>query len=218
MTETNAIGTQIAAPDYLEVPTSSGRCSVLMDMRIVDPGSGVDVASGQVGEVWVRGTPVIREYWNNPEATERAFEAGWFRTGDLARMDRREFVHFVDRIKDIVIRGGENVSCLKVEDALHRCSGVAEAVVFGLPHERLGEEVAAVIVPQAGRRLTPERVREEMGGWAGRFEVPSRIVIERGPLPRVGSGKFDKRRIRQAVLAVSSCDEVSQDAGAERLS
>ena len=215
MTETNAIGTQIVAEDYLEVPTSSGRCSVLMDLKIVDPGSGVEVEPGQVGEVWVRGTPVIREYWNNPEATRRAFEAGWFRTGDLARRDRREFVHFVDRIKDIVIRGGENISCLRVEDALHRCSGVAEAVAFGLPHERLGEELAAVIVPRPGSRLTPERVREEMGAWAGRFEVPSRIVIEREPLPRVDSGKFDKRGIRRAVLANSSCDDVPPVAGAE---
>lgn len=215
MTETNAIGTQIIGEEYLEAPTSSGRRSVLMDLKIVDPGSGVEVEPGQVGEVWVRGTPVIREYWNNPEATRRAFEAGWFRTGDLARRDRREFVHFVDRIKDIVIRGGENISCLRVEDALHRCSGVAEAVAFGLPHERLGEELAAVIVPRPGSRLTPERVREEMGGWAGRFEVPSRIVIEREPLPRVGSGKFDKRRIRRAVLANSSCGDVPPVAGAE---
>lgn len=201
MTETNAIGTQIAAPDYLEKPTSSGRCSVLMDMRIVDPDDGTDLPPGEVGEVWVRGTPVIREYWNKPEATARAFRDGWFRTGDLAYADDREFVHFVDRIKDIVIRGGENISCLKVEDALYCCDGVAEAVAFGLPHERLGEELAAVIVPRDGYRLTAEGVRDAMQCQVGRFEVPTRIVIRDEPLPRIATGKFAKRLIREQILA-----------------
>ena len=201
MTETNAIGTQIGALDYLNVPTSSGRCSILMDMKIVDPENGADLPRGKVGELWVRGTPVVREYWNKPEATAQAFQGGWFRTGDLAYVDEHEFIHFVDRIKDIVIRGGENISCLKVEDALYHCDGVDEAVAFGVPHERLGEELAAVVVPRAGSRLTAEGIRDAMAEHVGRFEVPTRIVIRREPLPRIATGKFAKRRVRQSVLS-----------------
>lgn len=200
MTETNAIGTQISAPDYLRVPTSSGRCSALMDMRIVDPELGRDVPAGEVGEVWVRGTPVVREYWNRPDATASAFEDGWFKTGDLAYIDGDEFVYFVDRIKDIVIRGGENISCLRVEDALYQCAGVAEAVVFGVPDERLGEELAAVVVPGAGPCPTEDSVRDSMAGHVARFEVPARIFFRSEPLPRIATGKFAKRRIRQSVL------------------
>ena len=201
MTETNAIGTQIGSPDYLNVPTSSGRRSVLMDMKIVDTKSGSELPRGEVGELWVRGTPVVRGYWNKPEATARAFHDGWFRTGDLAYLDDQEFVYFVDRIKDIVIRGGENISCLRVEDALYHCDGVAEAVAFGMPDERLGEELTAVVVPRNGSRLTAEGIRNSMEEHVGRFEVPTRIVIRKEPLPRIATGKFAKRSIRRTLLA-----------------
>ena len=201
MTETNAIGTQIAAPDYLRVPTSSGRCSVLLDMKIVDPESGAEVPRGETGELWVRGTTVVRAYWNKPEANARAFEDGWFKTGDLAYVDDEDFIYFVDRVKDIVIRGGENISCLRVEDALYRCEGVEEAVAFGIPDDRLGEELAAVVVPCNGALLTEERVRDLMEEHVGRFEVPTRIVFRTDPLPRIATGKFAKRQIREAVLA-----------------
>ena len=204
MTETNAIGTQISGQDYLRVPTSSGRCSVLMDMMIVDPDTGCQLAPGKTGELWVRGTPVVRGYWNNPEATAEAFQDGWFRTGDLAYVDEEEFVHFVDRLKDIVIRGGENISCLMVEDALYQCNGVEEAVVFGIPHDRLGEELAAVVVPRSGVRLDADDLRGAMERHVGAFEVPSRIVFQDSPLPRIATGKFAKRRIRAAMLAALS--------------
>lgn len=200
MTETNAIGTQISALDYLNAPTSSGRRSVLMDMKIVDPESGEELPRGETGELWVRGTPVVRAYWNKPDANAEAFRDGWFRTGDLAYVNEQEFIHFVDRIKEIVIRGGENISCLSVEDALYRCEGVAEAVVFGVPDERLGEELAAVIVPRNGVELTAEGVRRSMEEHLGRFEVPTRILFRSDPLPRIATGKFAKRRIRQDVL------------------
>ncbi len=201
MTETNAIGTQITAPDYMLHPTSSGRCSVLMDMKIVDPDSGDELPPGETGEVLVRGTPVVRGYWNKPVETAQAFSDGWFRTGDLAYIDEDEFVHFVDRIKEIVIRGGENISCGKVEDALYECDGVEEAVVFGVPNERLGEELTAVVVPREGCRLTEDGVRSSMRERLARFEVPERIVLSDSPLPRIATGKFAKRRIRAKVVA-----------------
>ncbi len=200
MTETNAIGTQIGSPDYLNVPASSGRCSVLMDIKIVDPASGSELRRGEVGELWVKGTPVVREYWNKPAATAQAFKDGWFRTGDLAYVDDQEFFYFVDRVKDIVIRGGENISCLQVEDALYRCDGVAEAVAFGMPDERLGEKLTAVVVPRSGSCLTVEGIRNSMEEHLGRFQVPEQIVIREKPLPRIATGKFAKRSIRQALV------------------
>lgn len=210
MTETNAIGTQIAAQDYLRLPTSSGRCSVLMDIKIVDPESEEDLPAGETGELLIRGTPVVRGYWNKPEATASAFRDGWFKTGDLAYIDREEFVHFVDRIKDIVIRGGENISCLKVEDALHDCAGVSEAIAFGIPDERMGEELAAVVVPQDGARLDSESIKRELEQHVGHFEVPTRIVVRESPLPRIATGKFAKRKVRDALIA-----ELSDDPAAE---
>ncbi len=201
MTETNAIGTQIGPPDYVRVPTSSGRPSILMDMKIVDPEDGREVEPGDTGELWVRGSPVVRGYWNKPDATARAFQDGWFRTGDLAYFDDEEFIYVVDRIKDIVIRGGENISCLKVEDALYQCEGVAEAVAFGIPDERLGEELAAVVVPRKGAKVSADRLRAEMERHLGSFEVPANIVFRDTPLPRMATGKFAKRHIREAVLA-----------------
>ena len=138
--------------------------------------------------------------WNKPEATARAFEDGWFKTGDLAYVDDEDFIYFVDRIKDIVIRGGENISCHRVEDALYRCEGVEEAVAFGIPDERLGEELTAVVVPRNGIPLTEQRIRDSMEEHVGRFEVPTRIVFRSDPLPRIATGKFAKRRIRKAVL------------------
>ena len=210
MTETNAIGTQIAAQDYLRMPTSSGRCSVLMDVKIVDPETEAELPVGETGELLIRGTPVVRGYWNKPDATASAFRDGWFKTGDLAYIDREEFVHFVDRIKDIVIRGGENISCLKVEDALHHCAGVSEAIAFGIPDERMGEELVAVVVPQHGATLTSASIRRELERHVGHFEVPARIVLRDYPLPRIATGKFAKRKVRDALIA-----ELSDDAATE---
>ena len=195
MTETNAIGTLIRNQNYLRHPNSSGRCSAVLDMRFVGT-DGNDVPRGEPGEVWIRGTSVIRGYWNKPEATAKAFENGWLKTGDIAYIDEDDFVFFVDRIKDIVIRGGENISCGAVEDALYKCAGVAEAVAVGIPDERLGEDLAAVVVPEPGVELSAAELQEELRKHLAGFEVPSRIYFREEPLPRIASGKFAKRKIR----------------------
>lgn len=192
MTETNAIGTTIRAQNYLDRPNSSGRCSALLDMRFVGP-DGNDVAKGQPGELWIRGTSVIRGYWNKPESTVKAFVDGWLRTGDVAYVDEDDFVYFVDRIKDIVIRGGENISCGGVEDALYKHEGVAEAVALGVPDERLGEDLVAVVVPKNGAHLSETALRNYLEKHLGRFEIPTRIYVRNEPLPRIASGKFAKR-------------------------
>lgn len=202
MTETNAIGTLIRNQNYLQRPNSSGRCSAVLDMRFVGP-DGKDVPRGEPGEVWIRGASVIRGYWNKPEATARAFENGWLKTGDIAYIDEEDFVFFVDRIKDIVIRGGENISCGSVEDALYKCAGVAEAAAVGLPDERLGEDLAAVVVPEPDARLCAAELQEELKKHLAGFEVPSRIYFRKEPLPRIASGKFAKRQIRDEIAAAA---------------
>ncbi|MDH3686936.1 MAG: acyl--CoA ligase, partial [Myxococcales bacterium] len=144
MTETNAIGTGIAGQDYLDHPESSGRRSAVLDLRIVDE-AGNELAAGERGELQVRGTSVIRGYWNRPDANAETFVDGWLRTGDVAYLDDEGFLYIVDRIKDLVIRGGENIGCGSVEAALLEHPAVTEASVYGVPDERLGEEVGATV-------------------------------------------------------------------------
>lgn len=199
MTETNAIGTGIGGPDYLTRPLSSGQCSAVFDMRILND-DDEDMPTGEPGHLIIRGTGMFREYWNRPDANAEAFIDGWFRTGDIARIDDEGFLFIVDRAKDIVIRGGENIGCGEVEDAIYTHPDVSEVVVFGLPEERLGEEVATLIVPKAGKDIYEEDLRSHLRDHLAGFQIPSRIFMQRDPLPRIASGKFDKRGIRLKAL------------------
>ena len=199
MTETNAIGASIAGADYLQRPLSSGQCSAVFDMRILDD-NDQELPGGESGHLVIRGTAMFREYWNRPDANEQAFVDGWFRTGDIARIDEEGFLYIVDRAKDIVIRGGENVGCGEVEDAIHSHPDVVEVVVFGLPHERLGEEVAAMIFPRPGLELDAESIRDHLLGHLAEFQVPSKLFFSEQSLPRIASGKFDKRSVRLGVM------------------
>lgn len=198
MTETNAIGSGVGGDGYLQRPDGVGWPSAVLDLRVVDP-EGRALPAGEVGELQVRGTAMFRGYWRRPEETAAAFQDGWFRTGDLARFDEDGFVHILDRLKDIVIRGGENISCPRVEAALYDHPQVLEAAVFGVPDARLGEELAATVV--AGSQAVSET---ELRSWLeerlARFQVPRRIEIRREPLPRTASGKLAKRLIREQWL------------------
>src|SRR5690606_8970467 len=153
MTETNAYGPQNGGADYLTHPTSAGRTTPIMAVEIRDP-NGVPVPVGEVGEIWFNGPNLIRGYWNRPDATAEVLVDGWLRSGDVGRLDAEGFVYVEDRIKDMVLRGGENVYCAEVEAAIHEHPAVHEVAVFGVPHDRLGEEVAAVVVPRAGSSVT----------------------------------------------------------------
>ena len=144
MTETNAIGTSIAGEDYLDHPASSGRTAPVLNIRIVDE-QGAEQPAGKNGEVQVRGTSMFRCYWNNPKATADSHDNGWFKTGDVCYLDDEGFLFIVDRIKDMVIRGGENIGCGEVEAALLEHPLVREAAVYSVPDERLGEEVGATL-------------------------------------------------------------------------
>ena len=198
MTETNAIGTGIGGPAYLERPTSSGRCSAVLDLRIIDE-AGRELPAGQRGELLVRGASVFGGYWNRPEVNAEVFTGDWFHTGDVAYLDDEGFLFIVDRIKDLIIRGGENIGCGQVEAALVLHPQVHEAAVYGVPDERLGEEVGATLYADAGLDLG--ELRHFLADRLARFEVPRFVRVSAEPLPRTASGKILKRELREVAVA-----------------
>ncbi len=197
MTETNAYGPQNGGEDYLTHPTSTGRATPILQVEVRDEG-GVAVPIGERGEIWFKGPNLIRGYWNRPEATAETIVDGWLRTGDIGRLDDEGFVYVEDRAKDMVLRGGENVYCAEVESAIYEHPAVHEAAVFGVPHERLGEEVAAVVVPRAGATITAADLQAHVKERLAPFKVPSRVAVWADPLPRNPAGKVLKRDLRDA--------------------
>jgi long-chain acyl-CoA synthetase len=198
MTETNAYGPGNSGRDYLSHPTSTGRPGPILQLSIRDP-AGVEVPTGASGEIWLKGPNLIRGYWNRPEETAATIVLGWLRSGDAGRVDADGFLYVEDRIKDMILRGGENVYCSEVEAAVYEHPAVREAAVFGVPDERLGEEVAAVVVPKPGRELTAAGLREFLAARLAGFKVPSRVVVSAEPLPRNAAGKVVKRALRSTV-------------------
>jgi long-chain acyl-CoA synthetase len=208
MTETNAIGAGIAGRDYLDHPESSGRCSAVLDLRIVDE-SGSELPALERGELQVRGTSVIRGYWNRPDANAETFVDGWLRTGDVAYLDEEGFLYIVDRIKDLVIRGGENIGCGLVEAAMLEHPEVLEASVYGVPDERLGEELGATVYAQGS--LDGDALRAFLEPRLARFEIPRYLRFTDSPLPRIASGKILKRQLRdEAVRELAGGSEPSR--------
>ncbi|HEY8572655.1 class I adenylate-forming enzyme family protein [Phenylobacterium sp.] len=199
MTETNAIGTGHSGAAYQAHPTSSGLPSAILDFRVVTE-LGVELPEGEAGELQVRGATVIRRYWRKPAETAASFHDGWFRTGDLARLEGGR-LYILDRLKDMVLRGGENISCPQVEAELAEHPCVAEAAVFGVPHERLGEQLAAVVTTRPGARGTEMELRHFLGQRLAAFQVPHAIKLVTEPLPRTASGKIAKRLLRDAWVA-----------------
>ncbi|MDJ0866384.1 MAG: AMP-binding protein [Myxococcota bacterium] len=200
MTETNAYGPQNSGDDYLRKPTSAGRVVPVVELRV----TGQDdrpLPVGEVGEIWFRGPNLIRGYWNKPEATAETIVDGWLRSGDIGRLDEEGFVYVEDRAKDMVLRAGENVYCAEVEAAIYEHPAVYEAAVFGLPHERLGEEVAAAVYCRPGERLDADDLRRHVGERIAGFKVPTYVEIAEAPLPRNASGKILKRSIRDEIVS-----------------
>jgi len=196
LTETTAGCIGIAGPAYLARPESSGLPVVGTDVIIADD-DGNELPRGQVGEVWISGPNNVRGYWNKPEATAKAFVGKWFRSGDAGYMDDEGYIYVVDRIKDMVLRGGENVYCVEVESALFEHDAVKDCAVIGLPHEKLGEEVAAVIVPADGHGAhSEEDVLAHLKSRLAGFKVPSRVFWQTAELPRNATGKVLKKDLR----------------------
>ena len=195
MTETNAYGPGNTGDDYVSHPTSTGRYVPILELEIRDP-DGVALPIGELGEIWFKGPHLIRGYWNKPEATAATIVDGWLRSGDLGRVDEDGFVYVVDRVKDMVLRAGENVYCAEVEAAIYEHPAVYEVAVFGVPHERLGEEVAAVVMRRPGAALTADELTAFLRERIASFKVPSRIAFTDEQLPRNASGKMLKRELR----------------------
>ncbi|MEI8051784.1 MAG: class I adenylate-forming enzyme family protein, partial [Actinomycetes bacterium] len=196
MTETNAFGPNNNGDDYVDHPTSTGRATTsIMDVEIRGKDGSV-LGVGEHGEIWMKGPNLIRGYWNKPEATAETIVDGWLASGDLGRIDADGFLYIEDRAKDMVLRAGENVYSAEVESAIYEHPGVYEAAVFGVPHERLGEEVACVIHPKAGADMTAESLREFLSGQLAAFKIPSRVAFSADRLPRNPSGKILKRDLR----------------------
>ena len=194
MTETNAIGTGIGGQDYLDHPASSGRASAVVDIRIVDE-SGRTLPAGERGELQIKGTSVIRGYWERPEANAETFEGRWLKTGDVAYIDDEGYLYIVDRIKDLVIRGGENIGCGAVEAALLEHPSVVEVSVYAVPDERLGEEVGATLY--CSEAVSEDALRTFLEPLLARFEIPRYFHFSESPLPRTASGKILKRALRE---------------------
>jgi long-chain acyl-CoA synthetase len=183
--------------EYRNNPGSVGRPTPATEVRIAGP-DGRELPEGEVGELWLRGQALVRGYWRDDAATAAAFQDGWFRTGDLATV-REGRVSVVDRLKDMVIRGGENVYCVEVEAVLHDHPEVADAAVLGVPHPVLGEEVAAVVQLLPGATVTVDGLRAHVGRTLAAFKVPAHVLFQDEPMPRNPTGKILKRELRGPV-------------------
>ena len=198
MTETSATAVSNFGEDYQNRPASCGVPSATGEVRIVRA-DGSDADVGEVGELYFRGPIVVRGYWNKPQATAETFIDGWVKTGDLARIDEEGFVYIVDRAKDMLIRGGENIYCVEVENALYDHPAVMDAAVVGIPHRTLGEEPAAVVHLKPGMSADEQELRHWVAQRLAAFKVPVKVVFWPETLPRNANGKIIKRDLKSVV-------------------
>jgi long-chain acyl-CoA synthetase len=207
LTETSAAVAMNAGADYVAKPESCGTPLPVCQVAIVpegfegdEPTSDLGRVPDVVGELWIKGPNVVRGYWNRPDDTAKTFTKGWLHSGDIARIDNDGFIYIVDRAKDMIIRGGENVYSVIVEAAIFELADVADCAVVGLPHPVLGEEVAAVIVLRPGRLIEAEDVARHVSRRLARFSVPTRIFFRAEALPRNPQGKVLKRELRDSLV------------------
>jgi long-chain acyl-CoA synthetase len=196
MTETTATVTSHVGEDYLNRPDSAGPPVPIADLRIMSLDGARELAVGEVGELWAKGPQIVSGYWNKPEATAATFVDGWVRTGDLARLDEEGFLYIVDRAKDMVIRGGENIYSIEVENVLFDHPAVMDAALIGLPHRTLGEEPAAVVHLAAGESASEEELKAWVRERLAVFKTPVRIAFLPTPLPRNANGKILKQELK----------------------
>ncbi len=201
MTETCGIITSVTGDFFVAKPDSAGPSMPNFEVKCVDD-DGNTVAQGELGELWVKGSSVIKGYINRPDATAAAItDGGWLHTGDIARIDADGFIYIVDRKKDMVLRGGENVFCSEVESGIYRHAAVAECCVFGVPDERLGEEVGVAVVLKPGDTLDETELKAHCMDVMAKHKVPRYVWFLSEPLPRNASGKFLRRELREELSA-----------------
>ncbi|HMO43011.1 MAG TPA: AMP-binding protein, partial [Phenylobacterium sp.] len=185
--------------DYEHRSDSCGVAPPPCELKIVDPADGVtELPPGRVGELWAKGPNIVKGYWNRPEATAETFKDGWVRTGDLARLDEEGFCFIVDRAKDMLIRGGENIYCVEVENVLYDHPDVMDAALIGLPHRTLGEEPAAVVHLRPGGTATEDELRAFVRERLAAFKVPVKVAFWPETLPRNANGKILKTELKAA--------------------
>jgi long-chain acyl-CoA synthetase len=199
LTETSSVTTLNVGADYQRKPDSVGVPMPVVDVKVVGAEDAV-MPTGEVGELWIKGPNVVKGYWAKPEATAESFTDGWLHSGDVARLDEEGFVYIVDRAKDMIIRGGENVYCVEVEAVLFEHPAVTDAAVIGIPHHVLGEEVGAVVHLAPGLQATEDELQAWVGERLAAFKVPVRIWFLPDPLPRNANGKIMKRELKTDLL------------------
>ena len=197
LTESNATGCANFWGNYAAKPASTGRAQApFVEIAILGP-ADAHLPPGEVGEIGIRTAANIKGYWRAPEATAALFTDDLYvRTGDIGYLDEDGYLFIVDRKKEIIIRGGENISAAEVEAACYACPDIAEVSVFGVPDERLGEVPIAVIYLADGAKLGPDGLRGFLDGKLAKFKIPERVIVSAEPLPRLGTGKFDRRALK----------------------
>ncbi len=211
LTETSSVTSMNSGGDYVAKPESVGPPVPVCDVAVVPEEFGGDEPDDSIprgpdvrGELWIKGPNVVRGYWNRPEETAKTFSRGWLHTGDVARLDEEDFIYIVDRAKDMIIRGGENVYSVQVEAALFEHPAVADCAVIGVPEPTLGEEVGAVVVLRPGAKVTAEELGRHVKARLAGFMVPTRIWFRSEPLPRNPQGKVLKRELRDELVTPSA--------------
>lgn len=201
MTETNAVGIGLIGNEYLDHPGAAGRLHPpLQEIKFLGE-NGQEVSPGEVGEITVKSVCNMRAYLNQPDATNDVLSDGWLKTGDLGKIDSNGIITIVDRKKNIVIRGGENIACLDVEGALHRHPCVMEACVFSIPDDRLGEIVGAGVQIQKESSVTTKELQDFLLQHIAHFKIPQHIWLQIEPLPRGATDKIDRRGLQQRCLS-----------------
>jgi long-chain acyl-CoA synthetase len=201
MTETSATHTSNSAEDYQNRPDSCGPAVAACEIKIMDIEGKKDLPPGEVGELWARGPNIVKGYWNKPDATAATFVDGWVRTGDLARMDEEGFCFIIDRAKDMLIRGGENIYCIEVENVLYEHPSVMDAALVAIPHKTLGEEPGAVVTLKPSAKATEEELRAFVAERLAAFKVPVKVVFWPEALPRNANGKIMKNELKKVFAA-----------------
>jgi acyl-CoA synthetase (AMP-forming)/AMP-acid ligase II len=196
MTETMATVTGHSSEDYLNRPTSCGPPVAVADLKVMSEDGTRELPVGEVGELWARGPMVVKGYWNKPEATAETFVDGWVRTGDLAKLDEEGFCYIVDRAKDMILRGGENIYSSEVENVLYDHPAVTDVALVGIPHPTLGEEPAAVVHLAPGTSATEAELKAFVAERIAKFKVPVRILFSAETLPRNANGKILKKDLK----------------------
>jgi long-chain acyl-CoA synthetase len=196
LTETSALACSNVGLDYERKPDSIGLPVATCEVHVVDA-NGVALPQNSVGELWIKGPNVVKGYWGKPEATAAAFSDGYLHTGDIARIDEEGFVYILDRAKDMLIRGGENVYCVEVEDVLYSHPAVMDAAVVGVPHRVLGEEVGAIVQVTPNAHVSADELRAYAAQRLAHFKVPTYVELRTEPLPRNANGKIMKRELKR---------------------